>query len=173
MNMLLSIKMLALLALIVSPQTPDPTLPPANAHVKTTAVGLGVQVYRCAAQPGAQPGSFQWTFVEPQATLFDPTTHQPVGSHSAGPTWTWNDGSEITGKVVQKKAAYDPANVPWLLLETHPTNATTGVLAGVTLVRRSDTQAGAAPATDCDAVHQNTVVRVPYQATYTFYTTSE
>jgi hypothetical protein len=160
---------IALLALIASPQMPDPTLPPANAHVKTTVVGLGVQVYICAAQNG----SFQWTFEEPQATLFDPTTHQAVGTHSAGPTWTWSDGSAITGKVLQTRPSNDPANIPWLLIETHSTGAATGELAGVTLVRRSDTQAGAAPATDCDAVHQNNVVRVPYQATYTFYTASE
>lgn len=163
--MLLSFLLLALLA---SPQTPDPTLPPANAHVKITAVGLGVQVYVCAQQNG----SYQWTFQEPQATLFDPTTHQPVGSHSAGPTWTWSDGSAITGKVLQTRPSSDPANIPWLLVETHSTGTATGELTGVTLVRRSDTQAGAPP-TGCDAVHQNNVVRVPYQATYTFYTTSE
>jgi hypothetical protein len=158
-----------LLALIASPQTPDPTLPPANAHVRTTVVGLGVQVYRCAPQNG----SYQWTFEEPEATLFDPSTHQPVGKHGAGPTWTWKDGSEITGKVLQKRPSSDPANIPWLLVETHSTGAASGTLAGVTLVRRSDTQAGSAPATGCDARHQDNVLRVPYQATYTFYTTSE
>jgi hypothetical protein len=164
---------LALLALITSPQTPDLTLPPADAHVQTTVVGLGVQVYRCAAQPGAQSGSFKWTFEAPEATLFDPSTHQPMGTHSEGPTWTWNDGSAITGKVLQTRPSSDPANIPWLLLETHSTGAAAGKLAGVTLVRRSDTQAGAAPTTDCDAQHRDNVVRVPYQATYTFYTTSK
>lgn len=167
--MLLSI---ALLALMVSPQTPDPTLPPAKAHVKATAVGLGVQVYRCAA-PADAPTNFRWTLVAPEATLFDPTTHQAVGTHSAGPTWTWSDGSEIAGKVVQQRASDVTGSVPWLLLETHSTGAASGNLAGVTLVRRSDTQAGAAPAKGCDAVHQDNMLRVPYQATYTFYTTSE
>jgi Protein of unknown function (DUF3455) len=159
---------LALLALIASPQTPDPTLPPADAHVKATAVGLGVQVYRCAPQGD----TFQWTLDGPVATLFDPATHQPVGTHSTGPTWTWNDGSSITGKVLQKRAASDPANLPWLLLETSSANTTTGMLSDVTLVRRSDTQAGVPPMA-CDSVHQNNMVRVPYQATYTFYTTTK
>ena len=167
--MLLSI---ALLALMVSPQTPDPTLPPAKAHVKATAVGLGVQVYRCAA-PSDAPANFSWTLVGPEATLFNPVTHQAVGTHSAGPTWTWNDGSEITGKMVQQRASDVAGSVPWLLLETHSTGAASGVLAGVTLVRRSDTQAGSAPATGCDAQHQDNMLRVPYQATYTFYTTIE
>lgn len=165
MSMFLS---LVLLALIASPQTLDPTLPPANAHVKITAVGLGVQVYRCTPKDAG----YQWTLEMPEATLFDSATHQPVGTHSAGPTWTWNDGSAITGKVLQTRPSSDPANVPWLLVEAHSTGAATGMLADVTLVRRSDTQAGVPP-TGCDAAHQNNVVRVPYQATYTFYTASK
>ena len=167
--MLLSI---ALLALMVSPQTSDPTLPPTNAHAKATVVGLGVQVYQCAA-PADTPATFQWTLVAPEATLFDSVTHQTVGTHSAGPTWTWSDGSEIAGKVAQQRASDVSGSVPWLLLETHSTGTASGMLTGVTLVRRSDTQAGAAPATGCDAVHQGNMLRVPYQATYTFYTTSE
>lgn len=159
---------LLLFALIASPQTADPTLPPANAHVKTTVVGLGVQVYQCTPQDGR----YQWTLQMPEATLFDPATHQAVGTHSTGPAWTWNDGSAITGKLLQKRPSDNPANIPWLLVETHSTGTATGMLADVTLVRRSDTQAGVPPS-GCDAVHQNNIVRVPYQATYTFYTTSK
>ncbi len=158
-----------LLFVLISLQQPlDPTLPPPDAQVKATAVGLGVQVYKCAPQDGG----FQWVLEMPVAKLFDPATHQEVGTHSVGPTWTWNDGSSITGKVLQKRAAVDPTNVPWLLLETHSTGTATGILANVTLVRRSDTQAGVPPKA-CDAEHQNNEVRVPYQATYTFYTTSK
>ena len=162
------LRSLVLFALISLQQTPDPTLPPPDAQVKVTAVGLGVQVYKCAPQDGG----FQWALEMPVAKLFDPTTRQEVGTHSVGPTWTWNDGSAISGKVLQKRASTDPLNVPWLLLETHSTGTATGVLADVTLVRRSDTQAGVPPMA-CDAEHQNNEVRVPYQATYTFYTTSK
>jgi hypothetical protein len=158
----------AILAIFGLFQFTDPTLPPADAHVKATAVGLGVQVYKCAPQDGV----YQWILEMPVAKLFDPTTHQALGTHSLGPTWTWNDGSSITGKVVQKQASTDPANVPWLLVATHPDGTTTGLLTDVTLVRRSDTQAGV-PTMACDAEHQNNEVRVPYQATYTFYTTSK
>ncbi len=159
---------LALFALLASPQTPDPTLPPPSAHVKTTVVGLGVQVYECMPQGGG----YQWTLEMPEATLFDPATHQAVGTHSTGPAWTWNDGSAITGKVLQTRPSDNPANIPWLLVETHSTGTATGMLADITLVRRSDTQAGVPP-TACDAVHQNNIVRVPYQATYSFYTTNK
>jgi len=162
------LRSLLVFALITMQQAPDATLPPPNARVKATAVGLGVQVYKCASQDGA----FQWALEMPVAKLFDPTTHQEVGTHTVGPTWTWSDGSSITGKVLQKRAAPDPLNVPWLLVETHSTATATGMLADVTLVRRSDTQAGVPPMA-CDAEHQNNEVRVPYQATYTFYTTSK
>ena len=156
---------LALLALSFAPQAADPTMPPATVQVKLTAEGIGVQIYTCVQKDGA----FQWQFQEPQATLFDRATHQPVGSHSAGPTWTWSDGSAITGTVLQKSPSPDPASVPWLLLEAKPSGDTTGALTGVTMVRRSNTQAGNAPATGCDAQNVDTIIKVPYQATYTFY----
>jgi len=162
------LRSLVLFALISMQQAPDPTLPPPDAHVKTTAVGVGVQVYRCTPQDGA----YQWVLEMPVAKLFDPATRQEVGTHSVGPTRTWSDGSSITGKVLQKRASSDPKAVAWLLLETHSTGAATGMLADITLVRRSDTQAGVPPMA-CDAVHQSNEVRVPYQATYTFYTTSK
>jgi hypothetical protein len=161
---------LALLALLASPQTPDATLPPAAAHVRYTLIGHGVQIYQCTASSDAADAAFQWTLQGPEALLYDPVAKQQVGTHTAGPTWTWNDGSAITGKVLQKQPSADPAAIPWLLLEAHTSGDKTGALTGIVFVRRSDTQAGAAPATGCDAQHRDNVLRVPYQATYTFYT---
>lgn len=147
------------------PQSADPTLPPPAAIARYTVVGHGVQIYRCTAQANV----FQWTFQEPEATLYDQTGAE-TGKHSAGPAWTWKDGSALVGKVLQKSASPDSANnIPWLLLEAHSTG-NPGALSNITLIRRSNTQAGQAPATGCDAQHQNSLVRVPYQATYTFYT---
>jgi hypothetical protein len=156
----------ALLALALLLQSPDAAVPPAGAQASITALGYGFQIYRCTAQPG---GTFKWVFESPEATLLDPVTHQVVGKHSAGPTWLWNDGSEITGKVLQTVPSTDPAAVPWLLLQVHSTGGA-GALANVVYVRRSDTQAGAAPARGCDAERNNSTLRVPYKATYTFYT---
>ena len=149
------------------PQAPDATLPPASAHVLYVTEGRGVQVYACTVQNG----KFAWVFREPKADLFDTRTHQPVGTHTAGPTWTWNDGSEITGKLLKSVPSSDPANIPWLLLEAHSTG-TAGALAPVAFVRRSDTQAGVPLTSPCDAEHFNQVASVPYMATYTFYTTN-
>ena len=43
------------------------------------------------------------------------------------------------------------------------------MLARVTYVRRSDTHGGLNPTTGCDSKHLNAVSRIPYTATYTFY----
>ena len=70
---------------------------------------------------------------------------------------------------MQKQLSPKAASIPWVLVETHPTGTATGVLTDVAYVRRSDTQAGAAPEEGCDAQHYNVTVRVPYAAKYTFY----
>jgi len=157
---------LTLLALSFAPQTTDPTLPPSSAHVAYTVEGRGVQIYRCTKQDSA----FTWVFQSPEATLFDPATNQQTGTHSAGPTWTWKDGSAITGKVLQKSPSPDPGSIPWLLLAATPPGTTNGALSTITLVRRSDTHGGNAPSTGCDAQHDGNTFRAPYTATYTLYT---
>jgi hypothetical protein len=163
---------LAILALLAVPQAPDATLPPASAQVRYKLIGHGVQIYHCAASSDAQTATFQWTLDGPEAALFDPLKREQVGTHTAGPTWTWNDGSAITGKVLQKQPSPDPTAIPWLLLETHAANTTTGALTGITFVRRSDTQAGAAPTTGCNPARGDNTLRVPYEAAYTFYSTN-
>ena len=167
---MLTVRALAypLMLLAQMPQPTDATLPPPGASVVATAEGRGVQIYRCAAQSGA----LQWTLEAPEATLFQPGTDQQLGTHSAGPTWTWADGSSITGKVLAKQPSPLPGAVPWLLVQTQPTGSASGRLSAVSLVRRSDTQAGAAPQTACDAAQAGSTLRVPYKATYTFYTTT-
>lgn len=155
-----------LTAAALAPQTTDPTLPPSGVTPAITVEGHGVQIYICAPQNG----TFAWVFQSPEATLFDLSTRQQVGTHTAGPTWTWNDGSSIQGKVLRTQPASDPkSNIPSLLLETHPVGAATGALSGIVYVRRSNTQAGSAPPAGCDAQHQGVTLRVPYAATYTFY----
>jgi hypothetical protein len=154
-----------LLALTLLSQTPDPTLPPATAKVIYITEGRGVQIYRCTQRASA----FLWTFQSPEATLFDPTTHQRTGTHGGGPTWIWKDGSTISGQVLQNSPSPDHASIPWLLLAATPAGTTTGALSTITLVRRSDTHGGAPPTTGCDAQHAEATRRVPYTATYTFY----
>ncbi|SEF56132.1 Protein of unknown function [Bryocella elongata] len=162
MQFLLSL-LLALVPMQAAPAA-DATAPPAGAVVVATAVGSGVQIYACQVQDG-QP---QWVFQAPAADLFDPQTRQHVGVHAAGPSWTWADGSALAGTVKAKQASPDAHAIPWLLVEVHSTGSE-GVLSHVAWVRRSETQAGQAPATGCDASQVGTKLNVPYQALYTFY----
>ena len=134
-------------------QAADPTVPTAqSAHV---AEGRGVQIYTCTQS--------QWALTAPEAKLYE--KDKQVGTHSAGPTWTWSDGSSVTGTVLQKLPS--ATSIPWLLLTARPAGNATGALSHVTYVRRSDTRGGLAPATPCT---EGQTTRVPYSATYTFYT---
>lgn len=126
------------------------------------AQGKGVQIYTCNAEKG-------WVFQAPEATLYigSKTT---VGSHGAGPRWTWIDGSAITGRVAtQLPAANAKSDIPWLILHATDVEGTSGTLSGVKTVRRSETHGGVAPVSGCDAAQAGTVTEVPYTATYSFY----
>ena len=127
--------------------------------------GRGVQIYKC--MPEAK--GFAWTFQAPEAKLFDPSTHKQVGAHGAGPTWRWEDGSSVAGKVLVKSDSPDPGSIPWLLLSATPSEEHKGALSQVSFVRRSDTHGGEAPSSGCDAQHEGQSLRVPYTATYSFY----
>ena len=124
------------------------------------AVGKGVQIYVCSADKG-------WVFQAPEATLY--IDGKVVGSHGAGPRWTWKDGSAVTGKLVTSTPAPDAArDIPWLTLNATAAG-TGGALSGTTTVRRTETQGGVAPSDGCDAAHQDVVSNVPYTAMYSFY----
>lgn len=146
-------------------KSPDLTLPPETAQLVTILEGRGAQVYTCTAQAE----SYAWTLKAPDAQLVNLATGKTAGHHDAGPTWTMEDGSAIRGTVLQKKPADSAADVPWLLLRAVPANNTQGVLTPVTYVRRYNTHGGAAPATGCDAQHSGEMLRVPYSASYAFY----
>jgi hypothetical protein len=139
------------------------TEPPSSQHPVLTAIGKGVQIYICQ-QSAAGP---QWTFQAPEATLLD-VSGNPIGSHGAGPIWKSNDGSSIKGELLQKSPSSEATSIPWLLLKAASPSGS-GLMTHVEYIRRSDTHGGASPTTGCDAQHLNAVSRVPYTATYTFY----
>ncbi len=144
--------------------TDDPTIP-SGAQAVATAQGVGVQIYECATQSTG----WDWRLRAPEAKLLDPATHKQEGMHGAGPSWTWNDGSSILGRVERTRPSPEAGSIAWLLVAAHAGGAGSGLLATVVWVRRSDTHGGVAPAGGCDAAHAAVLVRVPYQATYTFY----
>ena len=140
----------------------DATQPPASEHAVLTVQGRGVQIYTCAETAG----HYQWTFAAPAARLFD--GDREVGGHGDGPVWYYQDGSSIHGQLVAKLASSDASAIPWLLLKGIAPKGS-GVLSTVEFIRRSDTQGGVVPATGCDAQHAGDLARIPYTATYSFY----
>ena len=139
----------------------DVTLPPAGAQARYAVNGVGVQIYACTA-------AGKWVLQEPKADLLDPQTKEHVGTHSKGPIWTWSDGSILLGEVVHQQPS--AASIPWLLLSVQSTGKP-GALTDIVYVRRSETQGGLVPASvTCGANDLDELLRVPYAATYTFYT---
>ena len=118
----------------------------------------GDQIYTC-------DGS-SWALTAPDAKLFDETGKQ-VGSHFAGPTWEWSDGSRVVGRPVAN-ATPDPNSIPWLLLKATDHRGE-GVLKPVSSIQRIATKGGKASATGCNAAHQGEKTRVPYEAVYRFF----
>lgn len=137
-------------------QTPSPEAPPL-----VTLTGIGVQIYTCGPAD-------KWVLTAPEATLF--REREQVGTHSAGPQWTWNDGSAVTGKVLTTTPSSDPTkNVPLLELSATAVPGATGFLTPVTRITRTDTQGGVAPADGCGPGVRGERLRVPYAATYKMF----
>jgi hypothetical protein len=141
----------------------NPTEPPPSQHPILTVAGKGVQIYTCQQSAAGT----QWVLQAPEATLID-ASGKSVGTHGAGPIWKSNDGSAVKGELLQKSESPEATSIPWLLLKaTSPSGS--GIMTRVEFIRRSDTHGGASPTTGCDAQHLSAVSRVPYTATYTFY----
>ncbi len=151
-------------------QTPDQILASANVQQVQQTFGKGVQIYNCQLQNGTPA----WIFAAPEAALYQLTSADrngpvQVALHSAGPVWQWNDGSGVYGTLIQSVPSPDPNSIPELLLSAQHFGTKAGVLSTVTYVLRSQTNGGTALSTGCDTVHIGAVARVPYTATYTFY----
>jgi hypothetical protein len=140
------------------PSAPDTLKPPAGEHLQAHAHASGQQIYTC-------DGS-KWILSGPDAKLFD-QAGQKVGSHFAGPTWQWSDGSRVTGKPIAS-ATPDPESIPWLLL-TATGHTGDGVMKNVANIQRLQTKGGKAPANGCEESHKGAQARVSYTADYYFY----
>jgi hypothetical protein len=154
--------------LITAAHAQNPTEPPASQHAILTVTGKGVQIYVCQHTATAP----QWVFLAPEAALFN-AAGDPVGTHGAGPVWRSKDGSIVKGDLLQKSPSSEPTAIPWLLLKAASVSGSgSGIMTKVEFIRRSDTHGGIPPTTGCDAQHLDAISRVPYTATYTFYSTN-
>jgi hypothetical protein len=147
---------------------PATLLPPANESIKSKVNAVGVQTYMCSSN---KDGAFVWTFVAPQANLFN-DDGKMIGTHFIGPTWQGNDGSSVVGKKVAAFAA-DPTAVPWLLLTAVSHGTEAGRFDDVSSIQRLSTVGGNAPADGCDQAHAGALANIPYSAEYVFYRVKE
>lgn len=131
-----------------------------------TLAAAGVQIYACHRPAAGGPPA--WTFVAPEAALFDAAGRR-VGRHGAGPHWALDDGSRIEGTVLARADAPRPDAIAWLLLSTRSSGGP-GRLGAISHVQRIHTEGGLAPASGCDEAHLDGQVRVPYRADYRLFT---
>jgi Protein of unknown function (DUF3455) len=155
-------------------------LPETGLTVLRRAAARGDQIYRCdAVSPDAGTSdasttdasvgpTYQWTFVAPDATLYD-SEMRMIGTHGAGPFWRTTDGNQVNGAVAQRADAPVAGAIPWLLLRATTTVGTTG-LGRVRFVHRVATTGGVAPSSGCDLATVGSQRRVPYTADYYFWT---
>ena len=148
------------------PSVPAALAVPGRHELQAAFAASGVQIYRCLPSATA-PGTYAWTFVAPEATLFN-ARGRVAGHHFAGPTWQAVDGSKVVGTVLARAASQLPNTIPWLLLSAVVTQAG-DTFEHVAYVQRLSTEGGAAPATGCSADSADTEIRVPYTADYYFY----
>ena len=147
----------------------DATIPeaikvPEGNNATLTVHAKGDQIFHCVLKAGV----YSWKWHAPEAKLYGVQNQAVVGSHNAGPSWTYNDGSSVKAKVIQKIDAPDKAATNWLLLEATD-HKREGVLARVSYIQRINTQGGVAPSIGCDANHIGSEKRVPYSADYVFF----
>src|SRR5262245_10166320 len=155
--------LIATLALSGAAHAADELVPaPKGAPLLLEVDADGVQIYACEAKDQG----FAWTFKAPEATLFDKQGRQ-IGTHFAGPTWKFADGS-VVGEVAARADAPASGAIPWLLLKAK-SHEGTGVPANTAFVRRVDTRGGSAPTAGCDAAHKGEQARMRYYALYQFF----
>ena len=119
-------------------------------------------IYKSVAEAGGPP---HWVLEAPLARL---TGDKVSLAHYAGPSWEAADGSKVAhdpAVPVVSAPAPDPADIPWLLVAVTADPAP-GLLAPVAYVQRLATHGGTAPA--APPVRPDTLVGVPYTATYAF-----
>jgi hypothetical protein len=87
-----------------------------------------------------------------------------VGRHFAGPTWKFDDGSRVLGKLVSEAPGASAKDIAWLKLSVKEP-AKSGLVAGATSVLRIDTKGGAFEGA-CES--EGELHSEPYAATYVF-----
>ena len=167
---------------VTPPPVPAEIAVPAGNRAYLEGHAVGTQNYICL-QAGV---GFSWTFIGPQATLFDDKAGQiithflsanPEEAGIARATWQHSrDTSSVWGQAIALStdpAFVAPGSIPWLLLSAVGAHAgPTGgrKLTETTFIHRLNTAGGIAPATGCNtATDVGKRELVSYTADYFFY----
>ena len=116
----------------------------------------GVQTYRCTPE-------HKYVLLGPTAMLRG--RKGQYATHYFGPSWQFQDGSVIVGKVVAKEPRAN--TIDQLLLQVSQHSGPDGLLSQVDFVQRLATVGGMAPS-QCDPT-RSPVLAVPYSAIYQFW----
>ncbi|MDD5113369.1 MAG: DUF3455 domain-containing protein [Methylobacter sp.] len=143
---------------------PEAIRVPSGGKIVLSVHAKGDQIYQCTLESG----NYAWQLQAPDAVLFDAQDHE-VGKHVAGPTWHYQDGSEVRGRLLSKVDVTPESTISWLLLEAVEHKGK-GVLADVDFINRINTQGGLPPVSGCNGNHLGSEKRVAYSADYVFYT---
>ena len=159
------------------PQVPTELEAPEGSRLFLTLHAVGTQNYVCLA--AGQP----WTFVGPQATIFDEDREQkathylspnPDEGGTARATWQHSrDTSAVWARAIASStdpAFVKPGAVAWLLLEVvgrEPGPTRGRRLFRAKYIQRVNTEGGSAPAGACATTGAR--LFVPYTTDYVFY----
>jgi hypothetical protein len=146
-------------------QVPASLMPGDHEALVQVVPAKGEQIYECR-EVKDKPGSYDWSFVAPEAELFD-AKGKRIGRHYAGPQWEAADGSKVQGSVKQRSDAPAAGSIPWLLLDAKSVGKE-GAFSKVTSIQRVSTVGGVAPPGGCPLAGYQ--VRIPYTADYYFFT---
>ena len=169
---------------IVPPQVPGNLIVPAGYEPFMVGHATGTQNYICMASTGKK--AVAWTFLGPQATLFDDEggqilTHylSPNPDVSATPQATWQhsrDTSAVWAVAIASSLDPDyvaPGSIPWLLLRVTGSEfgpAMGDQMANTAFIQRVNTVGGVAPAEGCRGTSDvGNRALVPYTTDYVFY----
>jgi Protein of unknown function (DUF3455) len=131
-------------------------VPDGHVMVFEAIVDDGVQTYRCTSER-------KYALLGPTAMLRG-RKGQYI-AHYFGPSWQFQDGSTIVGKVIAKEPRAN--TIDQLLLQVSQHSGPDGLLTQVDFVQRLATVGGVAPS-HCDPT-RSMALAVPYSAIYQFW----
>ncbi len=142
-------------------ETPSATDPKAGARMAASWSARGNMVFQC----DYDSEGFYWRFLRQEGTLKTPAGRK-AGTLEAGFAVKTTAGEVLRGRPVSSSGG-TRSRAPDTLFEV-AAPPQKGVLAGIRLIERHDTEGGM-PLAACSASQRGKILRAPFTATYTFY----